>query len=530
MIYFYLFRKIGIALLVTVFLAGFFACIERNNPWDPINGCPAALINEARQTFGSKIDSIVAITTGYEKHIDAISEQFAAVQLTNSVVTAANAATFDSIQHLVAFNDSVAAFNLGITDCKGTMKKKSIGFKLAKERDFSDGGYIKSIDLAYQQNELAIKNIINTANSLCNMQAVFGPAFVDSLNERMALQRGIWLQLQAAVNSDNDSVAAKNSRADSINTSLLTMNRLMVTYNDSLAYCSLPRTADPSRIKGAGDLRDPLALKSGDTLALDTGVIATDFKFTNIVADPETPIVVIGAPTMKTVVHSPESILSGCKYMTFKNIVFSRSAQSGIKLEGTCVGIVFNHCYFLDNGTYGVNANQAEKVTAVDCEFRGNGQNYSSSAVVATDSSCAAIRLVGGSFGANNCLIAASFGSGIYSDETFLTLVKITVAGNTLYGIYSKGPSVQFVIANSLIAYNGLNGVFRREEATSQTITSSNVCFYANSAGALGGDSAVISRINYFSADPQFVDTSSGNYRIGQGSSLFGKDVGYQYR
>lgn len=530
MIHTCLFRKIGAALLVSLLLTGFFSCIERNNPWDPINGCPAVVILEARQIFGSKIDSIVAIITGYGAGIGDISGQFAAVQLTNSAVTAANAVTRDSIQRLIAYNDSVAAHNLGIADCKGTAQKRSIGFTLVQERYFSDAGYIGSIDLGYQQNELAVKKIIDTANGLCNMQAVFGKAFVDSLYERMALQRGIWLQLQAAVSGYSDLVIARNSGVDSMNALLLTMNRLMVTYNDSLAYCSLPRTADPERIKGAGDLRDPLALKSGDTLALDTGVIATDFKFTNIAADPEMPIVVIGAPAMRTVIHSPEAILSGCKYITFKNIVFSQSTQSGIKLEGSCVGIVFNHCNFINNGTYGINANQAEKITVVDCEFRGNGQKYRSSAAVATDSSCAAIRLVGGSFGANNCLIAASYGSGIYADETFLTLVKITVAANTLQGIYSKGPSVQFIIANSLITYNGLHGLFRRDEASSQTITSSNVWFYANGSGALGGDSTVISRIDYFSADPQFIDASSGNYRIGQESPLFGKDVGYQHR
>ena len=500
------------------------ACIEQNNPWDPINGCHPDQISEYRRDLTIVINTIRNKSVYYFTDFMVTDSIYQARQQINLSRDSENAIVDDTISAIRTYNTAIEEQNSG---CENAAYKQVFPPELRLTGMAAvSNDLLKTIRSRLESDKNSIDSIYLITKQLCSKNELLSPAFINSLDNLYISDLRQFDSLITVIDQYMIWVKNTNQKIQDSHRSIDRENGLITAYNNNISFCKQERFSEPEIIQAFID-----SMKAGDTLPLDTGTILLDQFSLRGKGKNNSRIVITGAPAMSTVLVSSNVSVENCINIEFKDITITDTeGQEGIKLLSNNGPIIFTHCLFTGNAAYGLEASGTNNIRLIDCIFINNGISGNDSL------QRAGLRLLGGDIEMTNVLIADNKGFGIDVYEARVSITRGTIAGNTLDGIrYIGTQSKGWVnLFSSIVAFNGSYGIYRQPEETTQDITFDALNtnrFYQNHLGPLGGDPTIIAGNEglYAIADPQFVDTGSGDYHISNESALYGKGIGYQY-
>jgi hypothetical protein len=502
-------------------------CIERDNWWDPYNGChPLEELPIFTETSKTGIKALQQKAVGSDTGLGRFDLDFQKQVAANEAIWEKNSAVLDTVLDLIATNARIDSANRTVP-VDSAVFKQIISRRLASVQE---GPAMISGRMAIDSARDSAERLILISKSYCPRQVVLTNGYIDSVRAYFSERLRKWDRERDNVDGFNKRVRAANRAADSINNKVHVLDSLAVVYNDSLKFSKLPHLTDPVEIQKNIDSIGP-----GSVIALGVDSInVLNFRFLGRGVPGKGWARVEGLPGKKTVVTSVSwiEIKAGTTNIRFSNLIFRDAAKArGVQLD-QADSIQFYGCIFSDFGTFGASVNKSSNILFENCEFLRNGSRPESSDTVGRGIRLSDSRI---NIVMNNVLVAGNTGYGIDITSSSLTLDRATIAHNTLDGVRYKGPTGtgDFSAKGGLFAFNGGFGIYRQNENASRDFfveASGGNRFFGNTSGEMGGSPAMITANQPFeSADPAFVNSAVFDYRIGQASVLSGTVTGYQY-
>jgi hypothetical protein len=497
------FLWVGLAIVLS-----FAGCLERNNPFDPVNfqGFPGTKVG-----LQARIDSLKrsAIPT---------AEQLST--WTNLLTQKRSAFEADSIaqQIVLTENNSVLELNTS-TELANAAANDFRSLKdwlpLNRLQDAMNPEPFPDFTTLRIKSEAGAKEVqtwIGLHNSNLYVDAYFTQIEIGTLDQEFqaaivalsALEQQVLL-LQSRVVQNGEYVASQNAIVDDWNRTITIVN----------ADLNFRRQAGDRTIVATKEVLDSLVrvVQAGDTLFLDSGVFRGRLALTQN-GEPGKPILIQGHPSLTTVFDAGgiegTLFLTTQSHLIFRNLVFSGSSTSGVKLEAGTQSIEFEHCLFRNNEGVGVDGNDGS-ANFTDCIMihnRGGG-----------------IRSVNQQINLTNVLVAHNGGSGIDLVTVGGSLSRVTSSDNQANALMvssvTSGNTLNII--NSIFAFsnNGFQTV--GIPPTPSQIPVDNCDFYGNRAADLVVGESLATSINNIAADPEFIsrDSLAGlNYRPKAASEL----------
>jgi hypothetical protein len=497
------------------------SCIERSNPFDPINSGPQAAV-DVRKLDKPSLDSIAVGESVFAAFLTSVLAKFTDESASNADRIRDNALWRGENASVQSLNSGVEAFNR-TQAVKDSLRLKTGFVSLSGLKVY--GPYTGFAD--HRAGLHALGDSVTTHFTLVNAGnaplIVYGAAFIDSVLVPFRRDSIGYARAQARFDSANAAVADSNLAVAAYNAQREAENGLVRDYNDSIR--TVKRLQNANVIARSDSLQaGTFVAKAGDSLFLGPGTFNVDLRFTNT-GTADSPIVVRGYPGRATIIRpslagsgSMNSLVlgSGRKYIRFENLVFRGGVEGNVKLEGGASKIVFRNCLFDSSAGAGFESFDSD-FEMTDCEIRANRD--------------VGVRLGGGSSPGGrlrftNVLIARNGKAGLHSTSQLLELRKCTLAENGADGIQIISPLQEVTIANTLIARNHGFGIEREATNINQDLLSVSECdLFGNDAGNWFLPEMETARTaKLFSAnqvaDPKFVDAPAFDYSPEPGSFL----------
>ncbi|MEO6097596.1 MAG: right-handed parallel beta-helix repeat-containing protein [Fibrobacteria bacterium] len=495
------------------------SCIERSNPFDPINSAPQAVIEVRKRDK----PALVAITDG-----ESVFTAFLMGVLAKFTVdSAANAdRTRENARRLIDNKDLETA-NAAVESSNRTQASKD-SLRLMAEYVPLDSLKTYGPYAGFAEHQADLHNLAGTLTThftLVNYGnfplVVYNPAFIDSV--LVPFVRDSVGYARAKTRFDSASIAVKDSNLviSAYNRDLEAKTRQVWNYNDSILF--VKRIQNVSVIVRSDSLQaGAFTAKAGDSLFLGPGTFNVDLRFANT-GTLERPIVVSGFPGHSTIIRpllsgSKNSLVldGGQQHIRFVNLVFRGGVEGNVKLVGGASGIKFRNCIFDSSSGAGFEAYDSQ-FEMVSCEIKANGD--------------VGVKLGGGiSQGGRmkfeNVLIARNGKAGLHSTSQQLEMLNCTIVDNGESGIKIISPLQEVRISTTLIAGNHGFGIEREATPINQD---QFFVVLGNLFGNLAGnwflpqmDSSLTAKLvsDNLSVDPKFTDALAFDYSPVAGSKL----------
>ena len=509
-------RSSGVLLLF--FLLPVVTCIDRSNPWDPLNGCPEILRDELRRISAPGIDSALTRIISLDSSANLYKTIFDSIKKWNQNVYTDNWKIIRRADSIRTQNNLLDSINASNDDCT-LAGLKELFDTLQYVDQFGDTENLHDLRTSISMDSSRCSAAIDAANQECIPQGVFGAVFIDSVFSIVNNITDSWDSILAEITAYHQSIIDSNQIIAEFNRTVLKENDSSLAYNERteklFEYCKKERFSNPETLQ----VLIP-ALIPGDTLYLDSGKITFPFRFTHKGTNRDEPIVIIGSPFQNTYIEPADFFISESQNIRFYNLTFAHGVVCGVKLESDCDNIIFDNCVFRDNNQLGLEIIESS-VELRNCKIYHNlGSGIRIQGVQHVEN-----RLV-----ADNILVAHNKGYGILSVSASMLITNATISDNSFDGIRLEVANRTAAIIRSLITFNAYGGLRRdNSELGLGFFTTPNSNFFGNGSSAMIADSMYIKlNIPYLSEDPAYTDRFSDNYTIGASSPLFGTVIGYK--
>ncbi len=475
-----------------------FVCIKRNNPWDPINGCPDDYRTEIRRSTIPKLENFIS---NAQLSYSMLNRQIDTINILN--------AKNDSIRTLFLTipkkldstyrkNDIIDSINR--IDCSMlTHKLKADTFPSFTY--ITDTVNIRNLRSSITDDSMGSLTQISIDNNECQPHGIYSIEFQDSIHS-------IFKLISTRADSLITIIKKFNATVTDSNTQVIVQNNIYVKrynltidrYNDSISlvmeYCKTNWISDPQDIKKRID-----SLKPGDTLSIDSGMHEIEIRFRDF-GDSSKPLIIQGTPFLNTVLHFPNFIISNSRNIIIRNLTFLDSRSRGLPIEDNSSAIRLENCNIInstDNGLEVLNS----IVSVENCTFRENANG------ILCNGPDARLEL-------KNVLIIKNRGSGIICKNSQLGISKATISDNGNSGIYLTDQRSPLSIVSTLMTHNSPFGLEREPNADMSDVSLYYSVFFGNTSGDFRGDSSkIIVDISCKNADPQYISRELNDYRIG---------------
>jgi len=512
-------------------LAGllFISCIERSNPFDPINarGTVAATVRAANQ---AKLDALSAQRAELAAFLSEYLAGFSKAQGENGVTSGINAAVWAANLQTENSNIVIEAANTALPESLYAQLQYKTAFGLLTEL----AGYGPPPGFEERRTRLKalaseVSGFMSEVNSRNAPVDVYPQSYRDSIISPIARDTLAFSRLSRSIDSGNAAVADTNAAIRLYNSGRLAEKRNIELYNANMDF--LRQSRGNKVIVSADSLNAATKVAmAGDTLFLGPGLYNVDLRFDNSGTLNE-PIVVRGHPSKTTVLTASTSVsggsavvLSSRSNIHFEDLVFRKGGTSGVKLIDFSRNIVFRRCMFDSSGTWGVEA--------IDSYFEmenslviNNGGGIRATGIQGEDATFILL----------NNLIAQNRGRGLEALSAGGFIENCTFSGNAGEGIYIRSPTQSLSIRNSIVSSNLIAGIWR--EPTTWVPNSLTVQYTDvwgndpvdwNLSGITTEQVAEVMATNYNFA-PEFVDPANFNYVLKPGSELADWEVNPPY-
>jgi Right handed beta helix region len=506
------FTKVAVSCIVMA-LAFLSACIDRDNPFDPIN-LPRIQPDKIREANASYLDNLKARAEGIRSLLQAMRAGLVAdttaLRNTESKADSVRAANVLQRQE----NQARRAANATQTDGSLLLDLSELDFLplFSPQATFDDLGPLN--------NELTVIKS-NARDRIDSVNRVYFPELIFSDSWRQATLAAFDLALDDAGGLAADTARWSGRRIPAMlgmqieNDSLAAENRAIQNYNDSIAFHrnrgSRPIISTPESLTVAIK-----RLKVGDSIFLDRGTYSGQITIPQISGTAQSPILIQGIPGGGTILTSADTgdtfVISTGKNIIIKDITFAKGKKSGVKLIGQTDSVIFERCEFRDNAVHGLEIATAS-VLIRHCRFignRGDGIRIQTSQ--------------GNNVGLLNVLVVQNGGRGIYGTDLRSWVSGSTVADNAQGGIHLDGSIGELILQTSIVAFNRSYGLSLNSQAL-QTgplgIFRSD--FFENDGVDFAQQLPSSPLIDTLSVEPGFIsrDTSTGfNYNLREESAL----------
>lgn len=485
------------------------SCIDRSNPFDPINAGDAR-IQEVRNQLKPGLDSLAAGKENYGPKLalyDSVFRSDSAANFTTSMNNEAHKKT----------NSSTAKNNAAVTEYNATAPLDSLQPQQAYLTVDSLKPYGPYADFDAKQSALGeqaakLGQFMSQANADHAPAAIYPAVFSDSVLAPFRQDMADFAGLRARIDAGNRQVSAYNSALAAFS-ALLDSNKRISFYNDSITFL---KQSWNRPVYARADSLDAgtKAAKAGDTLFIGKGALSVDLRFFQS-GTLDKPIVVRGYPGGNTILRAPAGgasamTLSQNRFILFQDIVF----RGGVQIVAGSSDITFRGCTFDSSSTTGLKvANSGVALT--DCRLLGNGVGLS----FLGDTTSLSLNL-------RNVLLARNASHGLVLVDAKGEVNNCTLADNGGDGINMKIRFSALSISNSIISGNAGVGVYRQRNTELQDQPLVKQCdVWGNTGGdwSLAGlTSAAMDQMKSTDYDiaPVFADTARFDYGLQPGSKL----------
>lgn len=493
-------------------------CISRNNPWDPINGCPDALKADYRRDVEESIANSILRTQNNMQRLDQFADGFTIGGQEAESLSTVNDSIRADIKRILLHNDSIRRSN-STSACSLTNTLDTFRLLDTLKRYLPDS--IAQVSEMFRFDSLLVVSEIEAGDNRCLPSGIF----TEKQREHLCAPLSAFSNRKNSLIQIQDDYIGKygniNSSIRQLNDSLLSLNADTKKYNDSIRaaqfFCKKNPVVNVDTLK-----KRPSTLKPGDTLFIGAATFSnSDFKFSNL-GDSLKPIVVMGSPYMNTVFDGISFVLSASKNIIIENLVIQNAKDSsGVRMEGFCENISFRNCIIRNNVKCGIEAS-VSYLDMVNCQIYGNKQD----GIYIEKGQTAIPRLIG-----FNLLIVRNGRYGIYSLNSGVKIEKTTISDNQSGGVYLNDPEEQTFFSFVNVSYNKNFGISKSQTQKPRgTVYFSGCNFYENGNQNINIDSKFIeSKEMPLTENPLYIDKSNMNYRISPESAIYNLFIGYQY-
>jgi Right handed beta helix region len=508
----------AIAILVLV------SCIQRNNPWDPINYNPTTNPTKLHQ------DSLTAASVQAHADLKSLMQQADSLKrlaLSADTQFSLKTALADSVasqNNRIVLNNAGLRVKNAVLDTLKDMSCTSLKSLMDTLRaidtlhfsiNFIQAGalaqalYDAGDSIAIQFNTLFFPDTVIFAADLAGLKSATDKDIVYFQNLR---------KKQDSTNTVYDSIDASFANA---NKKLLAENAQILPFNTNVQIkypCNLPLSSADTIIKSIS------LLKPGDTMFIAPGAFNVLLTVQGLRGTSFSHIVIMGDPQGGTVFTSTQnsivSIDDTTRYVDFVNIHFSGGLSDGVSVRQFSGPILFQNCAFTNNPGNGLRILDSD-IKIMNCRFSENDSNG------VFIQNCHAI--------VKNVLIANNHKNGIFmagysltnNEPDSLELSNATISDNDSDGVFQQGEFSYVSIDKSLVTFNKRIGIHRENQVSANApLVLSATDLYMNTRQNLLSLPPFDS-LQFSSQDPLYVNKANYNYSIGPGSAV-PDSMGYQ--
>lgn len=488
----------GLKLILVSSLLITFVCIERNNPWDPINGCPDDYRTEIRQKTIPKLENFVSDA---QQSYTTLNKQLFAIDSLNAkndsvrTLFLAMQKTRDSI---FLINDSIESANF--SNCKSmTPKLKADTFP--SFTFLTDTINVRNFRSSITDDSLKSLTQISIDNNECQPHGIYPIEFQDSIHS-------IFNHISRQADSLIAIIKKFNATIKDSNTQVIIQHNIYIQrynltvdrYNDSITlameYCNTEWISNPTDIKKKIE-----SLKPGDTLSIDSGTHVVEIKFSKF-GDSTRPLIIQGSPFGNTTLAYPDFSIDNSQNIIIRNLTFLDSRSRGLTIENYSSGIKLEKCTIIGSADNGLHVNNSA-VSVENCIFRNNANGIFCNAPSAQ-------------IDIKNVLIVKNRNSGIECNAALLSISKATISDNENSGIHLTNQRSPISIVSTLLTFNAKFGLERTKDGDMSDISLYYSVFYGNTSGDFSGDSSkIVVDVSCKHADPQFTSRDLNDYTVG---------------
>ena len=506
--------------LITILLSLLFiTCIERNNPWDPVNGCPEEVKADYRKGQSIQIDSLRNRVELLNQKLDSCEHYSQSSKQVKIQKDKSNDSLKTKNSEISYSNDSIEQFNKN-NICQLWQFKGTLNLLDTVPLPVFDS--IEKIVSEFKIDSIHIVSLIATGNELCLPAGIYNHQMTDSILQPLAnLPKKSDSLIQYYKNS-SILITENNKSIMDYNKNELLNNKNITDYNDSIT--KLEEFCGKDVIDNSVTAFEKLkTINAGDTLYLNSGTFVLSHISISGKGDSIRPTVIIGSPFMNTVMDSVDLDLSNSSNFQFRNLTFKNAVKrSGVKVLDNCYAISFENCTFRDNEYYGIEVADAS-VEMVDCFVNHNKSG--------------GIKITGNGsdtllFKLEKAVVSHNGQSGILINSCNVIIRNTVCSDNELDGIGLIDFNKMANFGSSIFSFNGRSGVYRKTGTRNDGYFFSQGCdFYKNGVKDIYADSVYLQYNSpYLNEDPVFEDASQDNYRILSSSKLYGTGIGYPYK
>lgn len=438
------------------------SCIDRSNPYDPINLSGTRreeILKSDRPVLDSLLregEMLAGNLLTYRTRYRDDSAANAARIVSNDTIRWSNAAR-------LADNAAIDSFNRAQSDAD-SLRFQSFYRALDSLPAYGPYAEFESRKIRLQLLQSRAAGIMAAANIREAPQEIYSKAQMDSVLAPFVRDSAGYARLQAVIDSGNAAIAVSNVAVSAYNRQQDTANSKVREFNEAVAFRKSSKTNPPILKPDSLQVATNTA-KPGDTLLIGPGNLKVELRFSS--GTQANPIVIRGAPGQSTILSAAPKgaetvenvgILAGSKYIRFENLVIRGGAVSGFKLEAGAQGISFHRCVFDSSGKWGLEVVDSD-VELVDCEVRANrggGMRISGST-----SADVRIRIF-------NVLVARNGGHGVEVVGQQGEISHSTFSDNEGAGLQVVSPLRLLTISNSIFSLNREYGIFREPTSVNQ--------------------------------------------------------------
>jgi hypothetical protein len=492
----------------------FTSCLERTNPFDPINSGDARILSVRDQLLPG-LKARAAGAAIYDALLDKYDTSFRSDSAANALIIGNNE---DSKNRNSVIDSENAAFT--VANANAPVDSLQLLRTYAMLDFLNPYGYA---DLEENQQELRARTAnlalymsqANVDNAPAN---IYPPAFSDSVLARFVLDTAAFADMRTRIDQGNHMVNNYNPGIQGYNSLKLDSNRRIEKYNADIIY---RKSVGNHPVFTRADSLDAgtKGAKPGDILLIGAGVYTVDLRF-NASGTIGKPIQVRGYPGGLTVLRAPAGgnsamTLSNQASIEFEDIDF----RGGVQIVSGCTGIVFRRCVFDSGAIAGISVVNSG-VEIKDSRMLRNAIGASIRGTIQGDTTHAT------EVDLTNVLIAANSQEGVALVDAKGTFARCTIADNRGDGLNLKIGVPGLEIKNSIISGNGSVGVYRIRNTEMKNQPRIEQCdVWGNGGGdwSLAGlDSAAMDEMKQYdrAIPPAFIDAAQLDYRLQPGSAL----------
>lgn len=488
----------GIKLVLLAILLFTFVCIKRNNPWDPINGCPNDYRAEIRERTIPKLENFVSDAQQSYSMLNGQLNTIDKLNAKNDSVRTLFLAMQKRLDSTFRKNDVIDSTNR--IDCN-LMTNKLKADTFPSFTFLTDTISVRNFRSSITDDSMGSLTQISIDNNECQPHGIYSVEFQDSIFS-------IFNHISIRADSLITIIKKFNATITDSNTMGIVQNNMYVQrynlsvdrYNDSISlvmeYCKTDWISDPQDIKKRID-----SLQPGDTLSIDSGTHVVEIKFSNF-GDSTRPLIIQGTPFHNTTLVFPDFSIDNSQHIIIRNITLLNSRTRGLTIENNSSGIKLEKCNIINSTENGLEVLNSV-VSVENCIFRENANG------IFCNGPNAKIDI-------KNVLIIKNRKSGIECNASQLSISKATISDNGKSGVYLTNQRNPLSIVSTLLTYNSPFGLERDINADMSDISLYHSVFYGNSTGDFKGDSLkIIIDISCKFSDPQFISRDLNDYTIG---------------